>query len=215
MFLCPDDPDTSADPYRSRAHQLPGQCRDAAPEPGRGSPDGTGRNDGVFWFQSAVRLSSITRRDSHHGTLQRAMPRHELMARREDRLLPEHHQPERLLDLEADARHPVRRASRALRAAVGRRLALLHAVQSHLPAQQGELPAGRHHRRRRLDRRHRLEPASRRGERGDGRWLGAFHQGWTSIPASGKAWGRSPEEISSRSAATIEPCRIHARLERA
>ena len=58
-FLCPSDPAPEVDPsppagtnYRAaagtRPYNLPGD-----------SPDGSGRNDGVFWFQSAVRPAML------------------------------------------------------------------------------------------------------------------------------------------------------------
>jgi prepilin-type N-terminal cleavage/methylation domain-containing protein/prepilin-type processing-associated H-X9-DG protein len=60
VFLCPSDTDRIADAprlghnsYRACAGTLPYNLAED-------SPDGTGRNDGIFWFQSAVRPASIT-----------------------------------------------------------------------------------------------------------------------------------------------------------
>jgi hypothetical protein len=59
-FLCPSDSDYSFDPYhlghanyRGNAGTLPHNLADD-------SPDGSGRNDGIFWYQSAVRPSAFT-----------------------------------------------------------------------------------------------------------------------------------------------------------
>jgi prepilin-type N-terminal cleavage/methylation domain-containing protein/prepilin-type processing-associated H-X9-DG protein len=59
VFLCPSDVDQIVEPtglahinYRGNAGTLPyNQYRD--------SPDGTGRNTGVFWYQGAVKLADI------------------------------------------------------------------------------------------------------------------------------------------------------------
>jgi prepilin-type processing-associated H-X9-DG protein len=60
VFLCPSDSDWSFDPYhlghvnyRGNAGSLPYNLADD-------SPDGSGRNDGMFWYQSAVGPASIT-----------------------------------------------------------------------------------------------------------------------------------------------------------
>jgi prepilin-type processing-associated H-X9-DG protein len=60
VYLCPSDPDWSADPfdlghvnYRGNAGTLPYNLA-------ADSPDGTGRNNGFFWFQSAVRVAEVT-----------------------------------------------------------------------------------------------------------------------------------------------------------
>ncbi len=59
-FLCPSDTDRISDPfntahnsYRGNSGTLPYNLKDD-------SPDQSGRNNGVFWFQSAVRASSMT-----------------------------------------------------------------------------------------------------------------------------------------------------------
>jgi prepilin-type N-terminal cleavage/methylation domain-containing protein/prepilin-type processing-associated H-X9-DG protein len=60
VFLCPSDADGSSDPF-GLGHDNYRGCAGTQPyNLAADAPDGTGRNDGVFWFQSAVRISSIT-----------------------------------------------------------------------------------------------------------------------------------------------------------
>jgi prepilin-type N-terminal cleavage/methylation domain-containing protein/prepilin-type processing-associated H-X9-DG protein len=60
VFLCPSDPDWSADPYHLGHVSYRGNAGTLPYNLAADSPDGTGRNDGVFWYQSAVRIASIT-----------------------------------------------------------------------------------------------------------------------------------------------------------
>jgi prepilin-type processing-associated H-X9-DG protein len=67
VFLCPSDSDWSFDPYnlghtnyRATAGTLPYNLA-------ADSPDGTGRNDGIFWFQSAVKVAAITDGTAYTG----------------------------------------------------------------------------------------------------------------------------------------------------
>jgi prepilin-type N-terminal cleavage/methylation domain-containing protein/prepilin-type processing-associated H-X9-DG protein len=60
VFLCPADPDGISDPY-DLGHVSYRACAGTKPyNLADDSPDGTGRNDGVFWYQSAVRVAAIT-----------------------------------------------------------------------------------------------------------------------------------------------------------
>jgi hypothetical protein len=83
-FLCPSDCDWGADPfdlghtnYRGNAGTLP--CNLAA-----GSPVGTDRNDGAFWFQGAVgpRWSAIAATDDECGPGALGLPRLECLESR-------------------------------------------------------------------------------------------------------------------------------------
>jgi len=59
-FLCPAYSDPGGDPY-GLGHSNYRACAGTKPwNLAEDSPDGTGRNDGLFWYQSAVRLSSVT-----------------------------------------------------------------------------------------------------------------------------------------------------------
>ncbi len=65
VFLCPSDSDGSSDPF-GLGHDNYRGCAGTLPyNLAADSPDGSGRNDGMFWFQSAVRLSAIRDGTSH------------------------------------------------------------------------------------------------------------------------------------------------------
>jgi prepilin-type N-terminal cleavage/methylation domain-containing protein/prepilin-type processing-associated H-X9-DG protein len=65
-FLCPSDPDPGGDPY-DLGHTSFRACAGTKPwNLAADSPDGTGKNDGMFWFQSAVRPATIG--DGTHNT---------------------------------------------------------------------------------------------------------------------------------------------------
>jgi prepilin-type processing-associated H-X9-DG protein len=58
-FLCPSDIDRIADPYNT-AHNNYRGCAGTLPYNLKNdSPDQTGRNNGLFWFQSAVQLANV------------------------------------------------------------------------------------------------------------------------------------------------------------
>jgi prepilin-type N-terminal cleavage/methylation domain-containing protein/prepilin-type processing-associated H-X9-DG protein len=58
-FLCPSDTDRISDPYNT-AHNSYRGCAGTLPYNLKDdSPDQTGRNNGMFWFQSAVRQANI------------------------------------------------------------------------------------------------------------------------------------------------------------
>jgi len=60
VFLCPSDGDSIADGGQI-AHNSYRACAGSKPyNLAADSPDGTGRNDGMFWFQSAVRAADLT-----------------------------------------------------------------------------------------------------------------------------------------------------------
>jgi prepilin-type processing-associated H-X9-DG protein len=59
-FLCPSDSDWSADPYDLGHNSYRGNAGTYPYNLAADSPDGTGRNNGIFWFQSAVRIAAIT-----------------------------------------------------------------------------------------------------------------------------------------------------------
>ncbi|QEH37575.1 hypothetical protein OJF2_61660 [Aquisphaera giovannonii] len=59
VFLCPSDSDRIADTPRL-GHNSYRACAGTLPiNLAEGSPDGTGRNDGIFWFQGSVRPATI------------------------------------------------------------------------------------------------------------------------------------------------------------
>ena len=60
VFLCPSDSDWSADPYDLGHANYRGNAGTFPYNLAADSLDGTGRNDGIFWFQSAVRVAAIT-----------------------------------------------------------------------------------------------------------------------------------------------------------
>ncbi len=60
VFLCPSDPDWSADPYHLGHNSYRGNAGTLPYNLAADSPDGTGRNNGMFWFQSAVRIMNVT-----------------------------------------------------------------------------------------------------------------------------------------------------------
>src|SRR5262249_9349524 len=60
VFLCPDDSDWSSDPYELGHNNYRGNAGTFPYNLADDSADGSGRNDGMFWFQSAVRVTSIT-----------------------------------------------------------------------------------------------------------------------------------------------------------
>jgi prepilin-type processing-associated H-X9-DG protein len=59
FFLCPSDSDWSSDPYDLGHTNYRGNAGTLPYNLAADSPDGTGRNDGVFWFQSAVGPAAI------------------------------------------------------------------------------------------------------------------------------------------------------------
>lgn len=59
-FLCPSDTDPGGDPFDLGHVSYRGTAGTKPWNLAADSPDGTGHNDGLFWFQSAVRLSTIT-----------------------------------------------------------------------------------------------------------------------------------------------------------
>jgi prepilin-type N-terminal cleavage/methylation domain-containing protein/prepilin-type processing-associated H-X9-DG protein len=59
-FLCPSDSDWSADPYDLGHNSYRGSAGTLPYNLAADSPDGAGKNNGVFYFQSAVRLAQIT-----------------------------------------------------------------------------------------------------------------------------------------------------------
>ncbi len=59
-FLCPSDPDWSADPYDLGHNSYRGNAGTLPYNLAADSPDGTGRNTGIFWYQSAVRVAQVT-----------------------------------------------------------------------------------------------------------------------------------------------------------
>ncbi len=60
VFLCPSDPDAMTDPYRLGHVSYRGNAGTLPYNLAADSPDGTGRNNGVFWYQSAVRIAQVT-----------------------------------------------------------------------------------------------------------------------------------------------------------
>ncbi len=60
VFLCPSDPDLVPDPYRLGHVSYRGNAGTLPYNLAVDSPDGTGRNNGFFWFQSAVRIADVT-----------------------------------------------------------------------------------------------------------------------------------------------------------
>ena len=59
-FLCPADTDRISDPYNT-AHNSYRGCAGTLPYNLKDdSPDQSGRNNGLFWFQSAVRVANVT-----------------------------------------------------------------------------------------------------------------------------------------------------------
>jgi prepilin-type N-terminal cleavage/methylation domain-containing protein/prepilin-type processing-associated H-X9-DG protein len=60
VFLCPSDSDLSADPYDLGHANYRGNAGTLPYNLAADSPDGTGRNDGFFWYQSAVRVADVT-----------------------------------------------------------------------------------------------------------------------------------------------------------
>src|SRR4029078_8897232 len=60
VFLCPSDPEPSSDPYDLGHVSYRGNAGTLPYNLAADSPDGTGRNDGMFSVHSAVRISSIT-----------------------------------------------------------------------------------------------------------------------------------------------------------
>jgi hypothetical protein len=59
VFLCPSDSDWSSDPYDLGHTNYRGNAGTLPYNLAADSPDGTGRNDGIFWFQSAVGPAAI------------------------------------------------------------------------------------------------------------------------------------------------------------
>jgi prepilin-type N-terminal cleavage/methylation domain-containing protein/prepilin-type processing-associated H-X9-DG protein len=59
-FLCPSDSDWSSDPYDLGHNNYRGNAGTFPYNLAADSPDGSGRNNGLFWFQSAVRIATIT-----------------------------------------------------------------------------------------------------------------------------------------------------------
>jgi prepilin-type N-terminal cleavage/methylation domain-containing protein/prepilin-type processing-associated H-X9-DG protein len=64
VFICPSD-DESPDPYSLGHNSYRGCAGTKAYNLASDSPDGTGKNDGMFWFQSAVKVTSITDGTGH------------------------------------------------------------------------------------------------------------------------------------------------------
>jgi len=60
VFLCPSDSDWSADPYDLGHVNYRGNAGTLPYNLAADSPDGMGRNNGFFWFQSAVRVAEVT-----------------------------------------------------------------------------------------------------------------------------------------------------------
>jgi prepilin-type processing-associated H-X9-DG protein len=60
VFLCPSDPDPSADPYSLGHNSYRGNAGTLPYNLPADSADGSGRNDGMFWYQSAVKVASVT-----------------------------------------------------------------------------------------------------------------------------------------------------------
>jgi hypothetical protein len=60
VFLCPSDTDGSGDPYDLGHTNYRGNAGTKPYNLAADSPDGSGRNDGLYWYQSAVRISAIT-----------------------------------------------------------------------------------------------------------------------------------------------------------
>lgn len=60
VFLCPSDPDVMTDPYHLGHVSYRGNAGTLPYNLAADSPDGTGRNNGFFWFQSAVRIAEVT-----------------------------------------------------------------------------------------------------------------------------------------------------------
>lgn len=59
VFLCPSDPDQILETY-NLAHNSYRACAGTLPYNLRfDSPDATGRNDGIFWYQSAIRPAEL------------------------------------------------------------------------------------------------------------------------------------------------------------
>jgi prepilin-type processing-associated H-X9-DG protein len=59
VFLCPSDSDWSADPYDLGHNNYRGNAGTLPYNLAADSPDGTGSNDGIFWYQSAIRPAAI------------------------------------------------------------------------------------------------------------------------------------------------------------
>ena len=86
-FLCPSDTDLIAD-LGQMGHNSYRACAGTKPyNLAADSPDGTGRNDGAFWFQSAVRTAMLTDGTSNTasfserclGTFPRTRPQRRLL----------------------------------------------------------------------------------------------------------------------------------------
>ena len=68
VFLCPSDTDLIADDGQM-GHNSYRACAGTKPyNLAADSPDGTGRNDGAFWFQSAIRTAMLTDGTSNTAT---------------------------------------------------------------------------------------------------------------------------------------------------
>jgi hypothetical protein len=138
------------------------------------SPDGTGRNTGVFWYQGAVKLADIRDGSSQTasfserclGVTAHADPL--LPGRRRGRVLPG-----RRPEHDPALHRPLRVVGRPL----GRRQRDLHPLSPHPPPAGAELPAGGTGGQRQPERRVGDEPPPRRGQPAAGRRLGAVRPG--------------------------------------
>ncbi len=83
VFLCPSDSDRSSDPYDLGHVNYRGSAGTLPYNLAADSPDGSGRNNGIFWFQSAVRVAEDHRRNIEHGALQRTVPGNQFLSRSE------------------------------------------------------------------------------------------------------------------------------------
>ena len=176
-FLCPSDSDEIEDEensagqahnnYRANAGTLPHNFA-------QDSPDGTGRNTGPFWFQSAIRPSNVSDGLSHTAFFsERCLgipdypdPLADYYYFEYDRDLPYG------LGGHAAVYAPLRVVERAM---VGWEQ-FLHALPAHLPPAVAELPADRHPRLQQPGAGHGHQPASRRRQRAPGRRIRRVRQ---------------------------------------
>ena len=177
-FLCPSDaPMPEGDPYvlgpnnyRACAGTLPVNL------PGD-SPDGSGKNDGAFWYQSAVRPSSV--RDGLSNTAMFSERLHpQAGSRRPEGRLPAHGRLGRLVHVgrPGDVAR-ARRGPPAPGVSLGRRRRRLHALHQPAAARRPLVRPRRVERLREPDLLDGHEPAPRRREPPARRRLGPGRQG--------------------------------------
>ena len=134
VFLCPSDSDSIPDPF---GHGHSNYRGNAGTQPRNLSADtavagGTGWNNGIFWYQSAVGIAAISDGTSHTAVFSERLPGRSDEPRPEGELLAR-----RRLDRGLPGRQPANdedseRAIRLVGAAMGRRQCPLHPLPSHL-----------------------------------------------------------------------------------